>query len=514
MKKYITLLFLLLLTVAFAKQINWYSVNSGGTPGSSASYGLNTSIGQSVIGEATSTSYANYLGFWYGAEIVESIPLTPGWTQRESIPQATDIKPGKYVKDGASMTVVDITDAGEVIYAFPGNKSLMFYKYADGAWTTSLMPIPYGQKSTDLTKINKKKVAKGSALCWGGDNIIYATKGSTDEFWAYDIAGDIWTQKAFVPVTKKYKNGTSMVLYDGKIYLLAGSQKPTVENNFFVYDPSVDTFPLMQKPAVSDAWTTLTTTPPGMYNKKWKDGSCLARIGDIIYALKGGDKYNAMWAYNLTLSTWTEAESIPIYNTQLDKKTKTKDGGAIASDGSVLYAIKGGGKQDFWMYTPGAPGTWTELEIVPKLHKKSVPKTGAALAWANNRLWLIKGNKTPEFWQYVPEEILNIKNQISKTNINIQEEMILRFAQNDRLFEISPNPFTRLASIDYTLPVSGSISIKLYNSAGRLVQVLTDQYQDARAYTMNLSSANLAKGIYFLRCTHNSNQQEIKLIVE
>jgi uncharacterized delta-60 repeat protein len=436
---------------------------------------------------------------------------TPGWTQKESIPEASDIKPGKYVKDGASMTMINVSDAGDVIYAFPGQKSLMFYKYSEGVWTTTLAPIPYGYKSKDLEKINKKKVSKGSALLWDGDNIIYATKGNTDEFWAYYIDTDSWVQKAFVPVNKKYKGGTSMALYDSKVYLLAGGQKPGVENNFFVYDPTADTLPLAP---LSDAWFSLTSAPGGINNKKWKDGSCLALIGDIIYALKGGDKYNQMWTYDLIGTVWTEAESIPIYNTQLDKKTKTKDGGAMTTDGTVLYAIKGGGKQDFWMYTPGAPGTWTELEIIPKLHNKSVPKTGAALAWANNRVWLIKGNKTPEFWQYVPQSMSKLKNQKAKVISNIQTEETLKQVQGDMILSATPNPIKRNTQIRYSVLVAGKISIKLYNSSGRLVENLLDNIMIAGNYTLNLNATKLAKGVYFLKYEANHEKSEIKLIVQ
>jgi YVTN family beta-propeller protein len=445
--------------------------------------------------------------------ITATFIFTPplGWSQKESMPEASDIKPGKYVKDGASITAVNVSDAGDVIYTFPGQKSLMFYKYSEGVWDTTLAPIPFGYKSKDLEKINKKKVSKGSALLWDGDNIIYATKGNTDEFWAYYIDTDSWVQKAFVPVNKKYKGGTSMVLYDSKVYLLAGGQKPGVENNFFVYDPTADTLPLAP---LSDAWFSLTSAPGGINNKKWKDGSCLALIGDIIYALKGGDKYNQMWTYDLIGTVWTEAESIPIYNTQLDKKTKTKDGGAMTTDGTVLYAIKGGGKQDFWMYTPGAPGTWTELEIIPKLHNKSVPKTGAALAWANNRVWLIKGNKTPEFWQYVPQSMSKLKNQKAKVISNIQTEETLKQVQGDMILSATPNPIKRNTQIRYSVLVAGKISIKLYNSSGRLVENLLDNIMIAGNYTLNLNANSLAKGVYFLKYEANNVKSELKLIIQ
>lgn len=49
-------------------EIDWYSVNGGGTVNAtSTNYRMGASIGQSVAGAATSTSYQMGIGFWYGA---------------------------------------------------------------------------------------------------------------------------------------------------------------------------------------------------------------------------------------------------------------------------------------------------------------------------------------------------------------------------------------------------------------------------------------------------------------
>ena len=46
--------------------IPWYSINGGGGSGTSASYGLRHSVGQSVSGRTSSATYAMGIGFWYG----------------------------------------------------------------------------------------------------------------------------------------------------------------------------------------------------------------------------------------------------------------------------------------------------------------------------------------------------------------------------------------------------------------------------------------------------------------
>ena len=210
-----------------------------------------------------------------------------GWAQKESMPVNND---GKSIKDGGALVAV-----GSNLYAFRGTKTKEFKRYSstDKAGWTDMETIPFGYKYPLAVppKVNKKYPGKGAALCYDGLNTIYATKGNgTWEFWAYDLLSDAgWTAKAFIPSLQKIKGGTSMAFKGGKVYLLAGAQKKDNLNNFFAYDPTQDT-------VGGSPWTILTgapITPPATGKAKpFKDGSCISVIGNTIYALKGGDKYN------------------------------------------------------------------------------------------------------------------------------------------------------------------------------------------------------------------------------
>jgi hypothetical protein len=439
-----------------------------------------------------------------------------GWYQRLSMPG--DSVNNKYVKAGGAM--VFASDPGnwtDALYAFRGNKSREFYRWENSSWA-AMCTIPDGYKPprTDSGKINKKKYpGKGAALCWNGmffGSTIYATKGgSTFEFWAYDVSSNTWTQKAFVPSTQKLKGGTSMAYYGGKVYLLAGAQKKDNHNNFFVYD------------TISNVWDTLTgapLTPPATGKAKpFKDGSAISIIGNTIYAIKGGDKFNFFYAYDIAGDTllgtpWTEIESIPRVHPQLGKKNKVGDGGAMTTDGSILYVIKGKGKQDFWSYSPISKGVWTPLDTIPRIDKKSVPKTGAALAYAWGELYLLKGNNTAEFWTYyIPSSFDFVARPFTPSTItSVMTEKTMTTSEFN--FAVAPNPFTKLATIRYTVPISGKVTLKLYNVTGRLVETMNDGYLNAGTYTMNLTTRNISSGVYFLRYTDNTNKSEIKLVVQ
>jgi len=434
----------------------------------------------------------------------EVISPPPGtWARRNDI--------SGIVKDGGALVAASGTKDENVLYALRGTKTKGFYMY-NGTWTAK-ETIPFGYKFplTDPPKINKKYPGKGAALCYDGVNTIYASKGNgTWEFWAYDITANTWTAKAFIPSLQKIKGGTSMAYKNGLVYLLAGAQKKDNLNNFFAYDPTADTTNGLP-------WTTTLTgapvTPPATGKAKpFKDGSCLSVIGNTIYALKGGDKYNFFYAYDIATDIWTEMETIPLVHPILGKKNKVSDGGAITTSGGVLYVIKGKGKQDFWSYTPGAKGTWAPLDTIPRVDKQSVPKTGAAIAFANDSIYLLKGNKTLELWRYGP---LFVKAAVARTPFAETYSAVMTTTTTNELkfnFNINPNPFTKLTIIRYTVPVSGKVSIKLYNAIGRLIETLNNGYLTQGIYTTSLSTTNLSKGIYFIRYEDIANRKEIKLI--
>jgi hypothetical protein len=391
--------------------------------------------------------------------------------------------------------------ATSALYAFRGNKSKEFYKY-DAGWTLK-ESLLYGVKPTDPLKVNKKQIGKGAAMCFDEDHTIYATKGNgTTEFWAYDINTGIWTAKAFVTVPKGLKGGTSIAYLNGKVYLLAGNQKKTDPNNFYVYD------------VLTNTWTTGGTIALGPSLKPFKDGSCITEMGGVIYALKGGDKGNYFYAYDTTTSLWAAAESMPLWDSlygKYKKKLLVKDGAAMTNDGGTIYVVKGGGTNVMWTYTPIMKAGWTRSDSVPRLNKKSVVKTGAAMAYMDGGVYLLKGNNTPEFWKYIPSASVATSVIPSTVSATMVEHTTTATSFN---FDVTPNPFTKLATIRYTVPVSGRVSIKLYNAIGNVVETMTNEYLNAGNYTTHLSANTLAKGVYFLKYSNATNKSEIKLIVQ
>lgn len=428
-----------------------------------------------------------------GDKTVTANFIATGWNA--SVPMAP-------VKDGGALVSVTLpTDEGSALYAFRGWKTPDFYKF-DGTTWSAMTAIPVGLKykpgsPLDSTKVGKKGPGKGASFAWDGENTIYAIKGNgLWEFWAYDIPSNVWSAKAYFGGDKALKGGSCITYANGKVYALASAQK--VVSFFWSYD------------VATDSWTALTAPTLGPNSKKWKDGTDLITFDEAtLYAIKGGDKYNAFWKYEIATDVWTEVESIPLaYPTTMvekPKKVKVADGGSLATDGEVIYAIKGGGKDDFWMYTPGTPGVWTGLTPVLQgdLGKKGLPKTGAGLAMMNGYVYLLKGNKTDELYFYIPGAEGDRVNANTIATVSGKTTEILNFSLNASTFG---------KTINYTIPAAGKVSLKLYNASGRLVETIHNGYANAGNYSANLS--NISNGVYFLKYSDGTNSAEAKIIVQ
>ncbi|MFO7649954.1 MAG: T9SS type A sorting domain-containing protein [bacterium] len=77
----------------------------------------------------------------------------------------------------------------------------------------------------------------------------------------------------------------------------------------------------------------------------------------------------------------------------------------------------------------------------------------------------------------------------------------------------TPNPVTSRARISYALPRAGTVSLQVFDAAGRPVQTLVDGRVGAGRYTATWDASTVAGGVYFYTLTTDETSVTKKLIV-
>lgn len=76
-----------------------------------------------------------------------------------------------------------------------------------------------------------------------------------------------------------------------------------------------------------------------------------------------------------------------------------------------------------------------------------------------------------------------------------------------------PNPFNPATTINFDIPVSGSVSLKVYNLLGEEVAELVNGEMKAGSYTVDFDASRLSSGVYFYKLTAGSFTSVKKMLL-
>jgi len=256
---------------------------------------------------------------------------TDSWATEESIPPIGRSGDKKRVKKGSSLAAAD-----GMLYATKGNKTLEFWRYepqSDSPWV-QLEDVPAGVQPL-------KEGTSSAPVRIGETTFVYLLKGSkTFEFYRYHPGTGRWSPRADAPTGasgKEFKNGSCIVCDpdSGVVFALKGSY-----NEFFAYRPG------------PDSWQSLTAMPlvgSSGKKKKAKKGASLAYHAGKVYALKGGNTLE-FWSYDVGQNLWAIEADVPASR----KKVNGGGALVYAAGANALFATKGNGTPEFYRYALGA----------------------------------------------------------------------------------------------------------------------------------------------------------------
>jgi plastocyanin len=82
-----------------------------------------------------------------------------------------------------------------------------------------------------------------------------------------------------------------------------------------------------------------------------------------------------------------------------------------------------------------------------------------------------------------------------------------------RLEQNYPNPFNPSTVIGYQLPVTGLVTMKVYNILGKEVATLVNETKEAGSYAVHFDASGLASGTYFYKLSTGTSTSVKKLVL-
>lgn len=178
-------------------------------------------------------------------------------------------------------------------------------------------------------------------------------------------------------------------------------------------------------------------------------------------------------------STWKKTNSGLSY---------TNVNAIVATGQNLFVATEGGG-----VFRSADNGnTWTAINTGLPANTN-----GRSLILSNNILYL--GTSDGVVW----------KRNLSDFGITTVESLKEEIPSAFELSQNYPNPFNPTTKIQFSIPASQRVSLKIFDITGREVASLVDEFLSAGNYSYDFDGSKLSSGIYFYRLI-SGNFSEIK----
>lgn len=166
-----------------------------------------------------------------------------------------------------------------------------------------------------------------------------------------------------------------------------------------------------------------------------------------------------------------------------------------------LYAqrIAGNGSTQ-WTFDGILISSATDYQAFPVVISDG--SSGAIIAWRD-------GRNTISFWDIYAQQVNGDGNLGVVTGIAEEPNIVMDFA----LLQNYPNPFNPSTTINFSVPSSEFVILKVYDVIGNELATLVNEEKPAGSYEVNFNTSKLSSGIYFYRIQAGSFVETKKMIL-
>ena len=132
------------------------------------------------------------------------------------------------------------------------------------------------------------------------------------------------------------------------------------------------------------------------------------------------------------------------------------------------------------------------------------------LTSGNETRLLVITPETDELFSYSGDfEITELIVANSHAEVSVDMPIVNGF----RISKAYPNPFNPTTTMTLTMPMSGDITVEVYNLLGQVVSTFASGYRKAGTYSFTWDASDAASGVYFITLTASDTRLTQKVLL-
>jgi hypothetical protein len=284
-------------------------------------------------------------------------------------------------------------------------------------------------------------------------------------------------------VTFQNNFGSGIIYLDGSQYS-SGSSIPKVELNYVTANAQWQCINYIEY--TFNRWQDYNTSNPRSFQVNGDITYTAYYVGkptnSVEYVSAGGNVGNPI------VVTWTDNTNTAVTQFQIWRKVKHN---GVTGD-PVLLTTVGRGVQTYTDYSYAITDGYTD-----------------DLIWYDVRAYYsTEGTYSDPDW-VAAFGMENMNKQENNFVVQTTETEI----PTEYLISNYPNPFNPTTTINYQLPESGFVTLKVYDSLGKELATLVNENKAAGYYKVNFNASKLSSGIYIYKLTSNNVNISKKMIL-
>jgi hypothetical protein len=220
-------------------------------------------------------------------------------------------------------------------------------------------------------------------------------------------------------------------------------------------------------------WTITFSTNPNTFLESGANVYCGTTLNGLMYTTNAGVNWAKISLPMSYINSLIKQDAYLIAGRDLNL------GVFISSDGGVTWLERNQG------FSPGG-AAYTVMAVT------------------YNNGYVYAGTFGGSVWRRGYSELLS-PNEIHQTSSEIPDKFSL--SQN------YPNPFNPVTQINYELPVTNYVSLKVYDALGNEVETLVNEKQNTGSYSIDFNASILPSGIYFYKLVSEKYSETKKMVL-